>query len=345
MNLQYIKKVTRIIGLLTLATTLTGCASYFPVGVAIANQQQSATDFTGNAEAQEVSVNTKIPGRVVKLNVQEGLQVRAGDIVAQIDDSDLKAKEEAAQAAVKVAQGDIIKATAAMSATNSATTAAITKAQVGVEKAKTDAELALKTYQRMLDLHKAKVIADQDMDGVENKYKLSLVGVEAAEADLGMAQAARAQLDVYAADIQRAQASQAAAEGQLKEIENNLAEAQIKAPCDGTVTSLNVKEGEMVSQGLPLMSVTNYLDNWVNVKVSESVLTDLKLEQEAAILISSQEDKKLSGKIIDISRKPEFATTRATNDRGEKDIVSYNVKVQVNSPDLRPGMEVSVKFN
>lgn len=344
MNL-HIPKVTRAIVLVSLAATLTGCASYLPLGVAVANQQKADTYFTGNVEAQEVSINTKIPGRVVKLNVQEGQQVKAGDIVAQIDDRDLKAKEEEVLAAVKGAQGDIAKATAAMSAADSTTAATIAKAQVGVEKAKTDAELALKTYQRMLELHNAKVISDQDMDGAENKYKLSLVGVEAAEAELGMAQAARDQLDVYAADIQRAQASQAAAEGQLKEIKNNIAEAQIKAPCDGTVTSLNVKEGEMVSQGLPLMSVTNYLDNWVNVKVSESVLADLKLEQEAAILIPSQEDKELSGKIIDISRKPEFATARSTNDRGEKDIVSYNVKVQVNSPALNPGMEVSVKFN
>jgi len=130
----------------------------------------------------------------------------------------------------------------------------------------------------------------------------------------------------------------------LKEIQNNVAEAEIKSPCDGTVTSLNVKEGEMVSQGLPLMSITNYLDNWVNVKVTESMLPTLKLEQDVDLLVSSQKDKKLSGKIVNISRKPEFATTRATNDRGEKDIVSYNVKIQVNSPDLRPGMEVSVKF-
>lgn len=345
MNLRRMQLITRWVAPVVLVTLIAGCSYPLPTGVALANQQAVKTDLTGNVEANEVSVNTKIPGRVVKLIAKEGQSVKAGDIVAQIDDSDLKAKEEQALAAVSAAQGDIAKATAARAASDSTTAAALQKAQVGVDKAKTDAELATTTYQRMQELHNAKVISDQDMDGVENKYKLSLVGVDAATADLGMAQAARTQLNVYAADIQRAHASQAAAEGQLKEIQNNVAEAQIKAPCDGTVTSLNVKEGEMVSQGLPLMSVTDYQDNWVNVKVSESRLPTLKLEQEATLLITSQNDKKLSGKIVNISRKPEFATSRATNDRGEKDIVSYNVKIQVNSPDLRPGMEVSVKFS
>lgn len=338
-------KVTKLLAPMVLVTLISGCSYPSPVGIAVANQQEVTTDSTGNVEAKEVSVNTKIPGRVVKLIAQEGQQVKAEDIVAQIDAGDLLAKEEQALAGVKAAQGDIAKASAAREAFDGTTTATIQKAQVGVDKAKTDSELAMKTYQRMQELHNAKAISDQDFDGVENKYKLSLVGIEAAEADLEMAQASRSQLNVYAADIQRAQAAQAAAEGQLKEIRNNLAETQIKAPCDGTVTSLNVKEGEMVSQGLPLLSVTDYSDNWVNVKVSESRLSTLKLEQEVVLLITSQQNKKLSGKIVNISRKPEFATTRATNDRGEKDIVSYNVRIQVNSPDLRPGMAVSVKFN
>ena len=339
MNLQ---KVTKWLAPIVLLALITGCSNPLKTGVALANQV--TTDLTGNVEAKEVSVNTKIPGRVVKLIAKEGQQLKAGDTVAQIDDKDLLAKKEQASAAVKAAQGDIAKATAAREASDGTTAASIQKAQAGVDKAKTDSELATKTYQRMQELHNSKAISDQEFDGVENKYKLSLVGIDAAAADLGLAQAARTQLNVYAADIQRAQASKAAVEAQLKEIQNNVAEAEIKSPCDGTVTSLNVKEGEMVSQGLPLMSITNYLDNWVNVKVTESMLPTLKLEQDVDLLVSSQKDKKLSGKIVNISRKPEFATTRATNDRGEKDIVSYNVKIQVNSPDLRPGMEVSVKF-
>jgi len=342
MNLQ---QVTKWVAPLVLVTLITGCSYSLPTWAALTTKQAVKTDLTGTVEAKEVSVNTKIPGRVVKLIVTEGQVVKSGDSLAQIDDSDLLAKEEQALAAVNAAVGDIEKATAAQAASDSTTAATLLKAQVGVEKAKTDAELATKTYQRMTELHNAKVITDQDMEGVESKYKLSLVGIDAAAADVGLAQAARTQLNVYAADILRAQASKAAAEGQLKEIQNNIAEAQIIAPCDGTVTSLNVKEGEMVSQGLPLLSVTNYMDNWVNVKVSESVLPTLKLEQEATLLITSQQDKKLSGKIVNISRKPEFATARATNDRGEKDIASYNVKIQVNAPELRPGMAVSVKFN
>lgn len=49
----------------------------------------------------------------------------------------------------------------------------------------------------------------------------------------------------------------------------------------------------------------------------------------------------MSGTITDISKKAEFATQRATSERGDAtDIVSFNVKIQVNDPRLRPGMRM-----
>ena len=56
-------------------------------------------------------------------------------------------------------------------------------------------------------------------------------------------------------------------------------------------------------------------------------------------LIARDGKMKVTGTITDISKKAEFATQRATSERGDaSDIVSFNVKIQVNAPELRPGM-------
>ncbi|MEW6697654.1 MAG: HlyD family secretion protein [Bacillota bacterium] len=311
-----------------------GCAAHQPAEEAL----------TGVVEAKEVDVNTKVPGRIMKLQVQEGQQVKAGEVLAKIDDLDLKAKESQAQAGIAAAKGDIARAVASRSLMAGSTAAAVQKAEAGLAKGKADMELAKKTYDRMVELHKAQAISDQQMDAAEKDYKAALAGVAAAEGDLANANASRLQVDVYQADLQRAEAALAKAEADLLQVRINLEETVLKAPCSGTVTSLNVEEGEMVSTGLPLMTVTNYDQNWVNVKVKQSVLDKIKEGQQAALIPVSMTDKKYTGKIVDISRKPEFATARATNDRGEKDIVTYNVKIKVDTGELRPGMSVLVTF-
>ncbi|CCO07578.1 HlyD family secretion protein [Desulforamulus hydrothermalis] len=324
-----------LVAVMAVLLLLTGCTA----------PPAASEELTGMVEAREVDVNTKIPGRIVKIYVQEGQQVQAGDLLAKIDDEDLKAKEAQALAGIAAAKGDIAKAAAGSGLAAAGSAAAVQKAEAALAKAKADAELATKTYRRMLELHQAQAISDQQMDSAAKDYQAALAGVAAAEGDLANARASRLQVDVYQADLQRAEAALAKAEADLQQVRINLKETEIKAPCAGTVTSLNVEEGELVSTGLPLMTVTDYSDNWVNVKVKQSVLDKIQEGQQAVLTPVSLPDKKYTGKIVDISRKPEFATARATNDRGEKDIVTYNVKIRVNTAQLRPGMSVQVKFD
>ncbi|MEG6523041.1 HlyD family secretion protein [Desulfotomaculum sp. 1211_IL3151] len=320
--------------LVILLLLVSGCAS----------TKNSEDAITGIVEAREVDVNTKIPGRIVKLLVQEGQAVKAGELLAKVDDEDLKAKEAQAQAGIAAAKGDIAKAKAGSALAAGSTQAAVQKAEAALAKAQADADLAKKTYDRMLELHKAQAIPDQQMDSSEKDYQAALAGVAVAQSDLANAKASLLQVDVYQADVQRAEAALAKAKADLQQVAINLKETEIKAPISGTVTSLNVEQAEMVSTGLPLMTVTDYTDNWVNVKVKQSVLDKVKVGQQANLTPIAMTTKKYPGQIVDISRKPEFATSRATNDRGEKDIVTYNVKIKVNTPELRPGMSVQVKF-
>lgn len=93
----------------------------------------------------------------------------------------------------------------------------------------------------------------------------------------------------------------------------------------------------MVSTGMPLVAIQDPLDNWVNIKVKETELGKYSLGQE--VKVKARDGKLvLPGTIAEISNKPEFATYRATNERGESDIITFNVKIRVNSDKVRPGM-------
>ena len=130
----------------------------------------------------------------------------------------------------------------------------------------------------------------------------------------------------------------AQAQAALQEVEVSLDETEIRAPFDGVITEKYVEEGSMISSGTPLVAVQDPTDNWVDLKVPETQLSRFALGDEVA-LIARDGKTRVTGTITDISKKAEFATQRAPSERGDdSDIVSFNVKIQVNSDCLRPGM-------
>ena len=117
-----------------------------------------------------------------------------------------------------------------------------------------------------------------------------------------------------------------------------MGETVITAPFDGIVTTKYVDAGAMVSTGMPIVGLQDPSRNWVNFKVKETDLDKYELNSEVT-LYGRNKDLQVKGTIVDISQKPSFATYRATSERGDdQDIITYNVKVQVNDPRIRPGM-------
>ncbi|ADY57260.1 secretion protein HlyD family protein [Syntrophobotulus glycolicus DSM 8271] len=310
----------------------------------VVHSSDGSRELTGKAEAKTVEVSTKIPGRVIQIKVKEGQTVKAGDVLAQIDDSDLKGNEQQVLAGIAAAEGSIAKAGAAVDYAEASSGAALEKARAGLAKAQADEVLAEKTYQRLEELWKSGAISQMDLDKAKHDYDAAQAGVAAAEGDLATAGAAQTQVDLYRADARSAQAALDKSQADLQIVRNNLKETVIKAPCDGVITAVNIEEKELVSSGFALMSVTDYQENWVNLKVPQNLLGQLAVGNPLEVYLPGEEGKTIKGTIEDISSKPEFATARATNDRGEKDIISYNVKIRTDSAELKPGMNVSVKF-
>ncbi len=359
----------------------------------------------GIVYAKDVSINTKIPGRIVKFYVEEGQKVKAGDKIVEISSEELEAKKlqlvaqvnqaqagvDASQAVVEMAQANynlaedrVNQAQAGVKASQSQRDIAVAiskKAANGAraqELAQAQSAYALweSTYNRASVLYEGGAITQQKLEEIKTQMEVSKQTLsmaeegarsedkEAANAQVSMAEAgvlasnsvlaqANEGLNAAIAQVNQAQAGVVAAKEKLEqakaglqEIEVYLNDTIIKSPIDGTVTSINSDEGELVSTGTSIGIISNLESCWVNVNLGEDRLMGLQEGQTVDVKFASFKDKSYEGTISTINKEPDFAVKKATNENGNFDIVSYAVKIKLNNLDqsIRPGMTAFVNF-
>ena len=292
----------------------------------------------GRADAKEIDVNSKVAGRVVELLVKEGDEVKAGQVIARIDKRDLEAQRAQYAANIEAIQAQQVQAAAVTAMQAGTTTSALEQAQSAENKARSDLALAEADYARFSELAQQGAVSRQVFDQYATKYEVAQATYQQAGAAVAQAKASLGQTAVNQANEAATARKLEQAQAALQQIEVSLDETEIKAPFDGVITEKYVEEGSMISNGTPLVAVQDPTDNWVDIKVPETQLARFALGQEIT-LVGRDGETKVTGTITDISKKAEFATQRATSERGDAtDIVSFNVKIQIDSPLLRPGM-------
>ena len=326
MNRSLIRLSSLLLSLCLLAASLSGCGT-----------SSAAQEMWGRGEAKEIDITSKIPGRVVTLLVKEGDRVEQGQLLARIDNRDISAKASQAQAGIQALEAQLSQAATVTALQDQTLQSNLNSAQALLGKADADLSLAAKDYERFRKLADDGAVSVQTLDKARAQFEVAsaaraqaAASVDAARATLLQGRANRENEASIQGKVTQAQAS-------LQEVNVNLDETEIRAPFAGIITAKYVEQGAMVSTGMPLVALQDPLDNWVNFKVKETELSRYAVGQTQR-LEGRDPGLKIDGTIIDISKKPEFATYRATNERGDNDIVTFNVKIQVNSDKLRPGM-------
>lgn len=258
----------------------------------------------GSIETEVTDLNSKIAGNIAAVYVKEGDSVKKGDVLVQIDSTTIEAKLAQAQGARAAAQAQAEKAR------NGARGEEIAKAKAAYD-------YAQKSYERMKNLLAEEAISQATFDQVEAQYI-------AAKETYDMAQSGARYEDIEAANALVMQAN-----GAVSEATGYLEDAKIKAPKDGVVTAVNVSEGQLISTGMPLITVTANIDPWVSFDIPETQLSKLKEGQKVKLRVPAYENVEFDGTVANISEKPGFAVKKATNKNGDFDIVSYAVKVEI----------------
>lgn len=290
----------------------------------------------GQVEATEVDVSAKIAGRVRALAVAEGQEVRAGDLLAEIDSPELDARLRQAEAARDAARAQSEKAR------NGAREEEVRQARAQRDRAREAAALARLTFERLERLARDGVVARQRRDEAETQWRTAEAAVEAAQAGLDMAERGARTEDKEAAEalVERAR-------GAVSEVEAFRRETRVEAPSAGEVARRNVEPGELVSPGLPLLTLVDRRDLWVTFQLREDRLAGLGVGEVLRARFPALGLEELELEVFSIAAEGDYATWRATSASGGFDLKTFEVKARPRkaAPGLRPGMTAVVAWD
>lgn len=328
-NLREKKERSLVVGLIALIVIIVVLAL---IGLFLLKPEPQI--IQGQAEATQVRVSGKLPGRVVEFMVEEGQHVLAGDTLVHIHSSLVEAKLSQAEAMETVAKAQNKKV-------DSGTRVELLNSAYDMwQQAQAGLTIAKKTYERMQSLYKKGVVSEQKRDEAEAAYKAMVATESAAKSQYEMAKAG-AQAEGKAA----AAAMVAAAQGSVAEVESILSDSYLTAPTDGEISDIFPNVGELVSLGAPIMNVLKLDDMWVSFNVREDLLENLTMGAEVQAIIPALENKEVTLKVFYIRDMGSYAVWRATKVTGQYDAKTFQVKARPVEPvdNLRPGMSVLLK--
>ena len=304
--------------------------------------QSEKQENWGMADAKEVNVNSKTAGRVMELLVDEGDYVEAGQVIARLDTDTQDTQQAQALANLQAQYAQIQQALVVQESQHMTLAAAVNTAEAEAKRAEAARDLAARDEARCSQLLTDEVISRQAYDTQAAALKQAEASLVAALAQVESAKANLLKNEQNAAAVEGARSQAEAIKSQLDAVNVNIEETIIKAPFSGVITKRYVEEGSLISPTVPLFSLQDPGDNWVDFKVKETELSQYAVGDKLT-LIGRDGQLAVPGTIESIRRKSDFATQKATNERGDVDVITFNVKVRTNAESVWPGMRFHIQ--
>ena len=286
----------------------------------------------GQAEVSEYRVSSKVPGRILKILVQEGQFVHAGDTLAILDTPDINAKQAQAEAVLSAATAQNAKAQ------KGAREEQIQGAYEIWQKAKAGLDIYEKSYRRVENLFKEGVVSEQKRDEAKAQYDAAAATERAAKSQYDMAvNGAEKEVKEMAATQMRQ------AQGVVAEVNSYIEETVLTATLDGEVSEIFPMVGELVGTGAPIMNIAVMEDMWVSFNVREDLLQDLTMGAVREAYVPAL-DKTVPVKVTYMRDLGSYAAWKATKANGQYDLKTFEVRAvpEEKVENLRPGMTVII---
>jgi HlyD family secretion protein len=300
-------------------------------------RQDLVSQVTASGEIRPgtfVNIGANAFGKIVKLYVKEGEHVRRGQMLAQLENIQSAADVEASRASLTAAEADY---TAGVETLNTN--------QADLKRAEADLEQKRQDWKRAEQLYNEQLIARKEYDAAKNTYEAAVSGVNQAKARIAQSSAAA---EAYKRRI-------AVQKANLVHNTDVLSKTEYRAPFDGVVTNLPVREGETVvvgiqnSPGSTLMTLADTAVITAELKVDETDIVNVKLGQPAEVSIDAIPKKKFKGVVTDIGnnallRSTGVATSQSTGGAQEAKDFKVVVTLQEVPENLRPGLSTTARI-
>jgi multidrug resistance efflux pump len=322
---------------------------------AFSTPHSSAIPLVGIVDGNEVIVSPQIAGRIVRLTVDEGSEVKQGDLIAELDPAELQAQLAQDVANIGSLEAKVRQSQQTEGMTHEQTDATLAQAQANVTAAQAQLEQARATLEldeinlkRMQGLFDASVSSAQDRDSADSVAKAARANVRALEdqvkaqkAALAVAEANRKQVQVQQSDVVSLEAQLRQAHAMRDQAQTQLGYTKIYAPISGIVSVRVSKQGEVIATATPIVVLVDIDHLWVRADVEESYIDSLRIGDKMQVALPSGDN--IEGNLIFKGVESDFATQRDVS-RTKRDIRTFAIKVAVPNPERRlfTGMTATV---
>jgi membrane fusion protein, multidrug efflux system len=291
-------------------------------------------------KADNTTVAPKVSGYISEVLVGDNEPVKAGQLLARIDDRDFNVAVEQAKADVAAADAAVASKRAQLE---------VQQAVIAAAKATLDVDTATATFagqenKRYSELAKTGFGSVQNAQLAQSRDASALATIERDDANLASAQK---QLELLKAEIAQAVAASARAVAVERQAELNLSYTAISAPIDGVVGNRALRPGQFVQAGTQLMSLVPTADTYVIANFKETQLTHVRRGQAVEVVVDMFPGQRVHGHVDSVAPASgqEFALLPPDNATGNftKVVQRIPVKIVLDNDaaiELRPGMSV-----
>ncbi|MCB2003268.1 MAG: efflux RND transporter periplasmic adaptor subunit, partial [Rhodoferax sp.] len=259
-------------------------------------QYRTATIERGNLQATvsasgavnpvtQVSVGTQVSGQIRDLLVDFNSEVKAGQLIAQIDPETFEYRVRSAQADVEAAQAAVATAQASAAAGR----AQVARAQVDLNEAQRD-------FERKHSLVQMQFIAQSESDRARALVNTTAEALKATQAQVGVTEA----------QIRTAMANVAQREAALAQARVDLARTRITSPVDGIVIKRAIEKGQTVAASLQspelFVIAQNLSDMQVDASVDESDVGRIRAGQHATFTVDAFPGQTFDGEVRQVRK-------------------------------------------
>lgn len=286
--------------------------------------------LTGTIETTTVAASFKVPGRLKERLVDEGQQVKIGQIVARLEDDELKDERTVRSADQQAAQAALADLKAGSRQEEIAASAAT------LARLKAEAERAAQDATRAEALFKKEVIPRKELDAARAAKDATAAAVREGDERLKLVK-----VGPRPDAIKQAQARLEGAAAARSLADTRLSQAVLAAPISGTVMAKHAEPGELLAAGSPVITVAKMDEVWVRAYLPETQLGKIKLGQRAIVTSDTWKGRTYQGTVSFIASEAEF-TPRNVQTEAERVKLVYRIKITIANPqqELKPGMPV-----
>ncbi len=271
----------------------------------------------GNIQAeQRVTITSEIRGKVSRIAVEEGMNIKAGDLVAQIDPREYELTLERLRADLSASQNEYKKAQGGLRQEDKDRLDAQTRA------AQSSLDLAKIELERTKKLVEQKVLAQSALDSAQDKLRQAKETLIASQAEKSASMKSRTE------DIEKLESEMKAIRKQVAVAELNLSKVNIVAPFEGVIIAKEIERGAIADPGTAIVRMIGSSRLKAVLEVPQSYRNKLK-KLNAADFFAKELGLKFNYK---------NNLARLVRVIPDANIYSGNIKVQIDLPDPNPAM-------